>query len=139
MGLVAADRARRIRTKSIRLSDEEQRLVELYLEITGEVEATFLKRAAMRGVREEMLERGLMAFIAGTNSSVAAQMAGVDRQTFLNALIEHKIPMTDESPDDMLDNLLRTSSDFGNDRLRQAVMAVQARRGDELSAPPGHQ
>jgi hypothetical protein len=131
---MAADRARRIRTKSIRLSDEEQRLVELYLEITGEVEATFLKRAAMRGVREEMLERGLMAFVSGTSSSVAAQMAGVDRQTFLNALIEHRIPMTDEGPDDMLDNLLRASTDFGNDRLRRAVATVQGRRADELPA-----
>lgn len=135
---MAADRAPRIRTKSIRLSDEEQRLVDLYLEITGEVEATFLKRAAMRGVREEMLERGLMAFVSGTPSSVAAQMAGVDRRTFLDALIERKIPMTDESPDDMLDNLLHISSDFGNDHLRRAVAAVQARRGDDLAASPGH-
>ena len=128
---MAADRAPRIRTKSIRLSDEEQSLVDLYLEITGEVEATFLKRAEMRGVREEMLERGLMAFVSGTTSSVAAQMAGVDRRTFLDALIERRIPMTDESPDDMLDNLLRASSDFGNDHLRRAVAAVQARRSEQ--------
>jgi hypothetical protein len=133
------DRARRIRTKSIRLSDEEQRLVELYLEITGEVEATFLKRAAMRGVREEMLERALMAFVSGTPSSMAAQMAGVDRQTFLNALIERRIPMNDEGPDDMFDNLLQAAADFGNDRLQRAVSAAQAHRGDELPAPPGRQ
>jgi hypothetical protein len=136
---MAADRARRIRTKSIRLSDEEQRLVELYLEITGEVEATFLKRAAMRGVHEEMLERGLMAFVSGASSSVAAQMAGVDRQTFLNALIERRIPMPDEGPDDMLGNLLRASEEFGNDRLRRAVTAAQARRADDLPASPGRQ
>jgi hypothetical protein len=134
-----ADRARRIRTKSIRLSDEEQRLVELYLEITGEVEATFLKRAAMRGVREEMLERALMAFVSGTPSSMAAQMAGVDRQTFLNALIERRIPMTDEGPDDMFDNLLQAAADFGNDRLQRAVSAAQAHHGDELPAPSGRQ
>ena len=136
---MAADRARRVRTKSIRLSDEEQRLVELYLEITGEVEATFLKRAAMRGVREEMLERALMAFVSGTPSSMAAQMAGVDRQTFLNALIEHRIPMTDEGPDDMFDNLLQAAADFGNDRLERAVSAAQAHHGDELRAPSGQQ
>ncbi len=126
--LVAADRKRRVRTKSIRLSDEEQRLVDLFLEVTGEVEATFLKRAAMRGVREEMLERGVTAFVSGTPSSLAAQIAGIDRQAFLGALVERGIPMADEGPDDMLDNLLRASDEFGSMRLRSAVEAVQSRR-----------
>src|SRR5437879_6218950 len=128
---MAADRARRVRTKSIRLTDEEQRLVDFYLEVTGEVEATFLKRAAMRGVREEMLERGIMAFVSGTPSSAAAQIAGLDRNAFLVALVERGIPMTDETAEDMLDNLLRASDDFGNERLRGAVEAVRSRRTED--------
>jgi hypothetical protein len=37
---VTAERVRGIRTRRIRLDDEEQRLVDRHLEITGEVEAT---------------------------------------------------------------------------------------------------
>lgn len=111
-------------------------MVDFYLEVTGEVEATFLKRAAMRGVREEMLERAIMAFLSGTPSSAAAQIAGLDRNAFLGVLAERGVAMTDEMPEDMLDNLLRASEDFGNERLRDAVEAVRGRRAEELGGFP---
>lgn len=52
------------------------------------------------GVREEMLERGIMAFVSGTPSSAAAQIAGLDRSAFINVLIERGIPIAGETPDE---------------------------------------
>jgi hypothetical protein len=103
---MAAGRARRVRIKSIRLT-------------------------AMHGVREEMLERAIMAFLSGTPSSAAAQIAGLDRNAFLGVLVERGVPMTDETAEDMLDNLLRASEDFGNERLRSAVEAVRGRSAED--------
>lgn len=90
------------------------------------------------GVREEMLERGIMAFVSGTPSSAAAQIAGLDRSAFINVVIERGIPIADETPDEMLDNLLRASDYFEDQRLRDAVEAMRSRRAEEqrdLPAP----
>ena len=122
---------RRTRTKSIRLTEEEQELVDGYLALTGEVEATFLKRAAMRGVREEMLERGIMAFTSGTPSFRAAEIAGIGRGEFFRVLIERKIPFGPENSNDLFENLLRRADETGNERLRRAVQKVQARHLQE--------
>jgi hypothetical protein len=105
---MTAGRVGAIRTRRIRLGDEEQRLVDRHLEVTGEVEATFLKLALMRGVQVELRERALMAFLSGTPSSVAAQMAAIDHRAFLDALIQRGIPTDDDGPDDMLVRILRT-------------------------------
>lgn len=48
-------------TKSIRLTEEEAAELREYLAATGEVEATVLKRAALRGLKELRLEQGILA------------------------------------------------------------------------------
>ena len=122
---------RQTRTKSIRLTEEEQALVDGYLALTGEVEATFLKRAAMRGMREEMLERGIMAFTSGTPSFRAAEIAGIGRAEFFRVLIDRGIPFGPQDPNDMFENLLRDAEETGNQRLRRAVEKVQTRYLEE--------
>jgi hypothetical protein len=56
-------------TKSIRLSDEEAASLREYVELSGEVEAVALKRAAMRGLREFRLDQAILAYINGRDSA----------------------------------------------------------------------
>ena len=83
-------------TKSIRLTEEEADDLQTYVALTGEVEASVLKRAALRGLREMRLEQGLLAFIQGQGSigsSEAARIAGIPRAEFLQILVDRGISM----------------------------------------------
>lgn len=113
------------KTKSIRLSPDEQRSVGVYVQHTGEVEAAVLKRAMMRGLREERLERGLMAYLGGETSSEAARIAGLDRYAFLAAASEKGIAMTREDPRTFLEDVRQASAVLGNERLAAAVRTVE--------------
>jgi predicted HTH domain antitoxin len=77
--------------KSIRLSEAEARGVADYVGMVGGTEAALLKEAALRGLREIRLSRGVLAFIEGASSSEAAQIAGMPRAPFLHELMERGV------------------------------------------------
>jgi hypothetical protein len=82
-------------TKSIRLTEEEATQLREYLETTGQVEATVLKQAAMRGLRDMRLDQGILAYLNGRSSTEAAEIAGLSRGDFLQALIDKGIAILD--------------------------------------------
>ncbi len=83
-------------TKSIRLTEEEAAELQEYLAVTGEVEATVLKRAAMHGIREFRLSQGIGAYLDGVGSAEAAKIAGLPRAAFLQILIDKGIALLRE-------------------------------------------
>src|SRR6266540_2265234 len=83
-------------TKSIRLTEEEAGQLRDYLAVTGEVEASVLKRAALRGLRELRIERAILAYLEGQDSGEAAAIAGLPRAAFLQALVDRGIALLHE-------------------------------------------
>ncbi len=75
-------------TKSIRLSEQEAAQVSGYVKLTGETEASVLKRATLRGMKELRLEQGILAYLNGHGSAEAAATAGMGRAEFLWVLAE---------------------------------------------------
>lgn len=114
-------------TKSIRLTDDEAAELRTYLGLTGEVEATVLKRAALRGLRELRLEQGLMAYLGGQGSAAAAEIAGLPRAAFLQVLVDRGIALL-EGPSDLATELELLGQQLGNDRLRSAASRLAGDR-----------
>ncbi|MGH2457649.1 MAG: hypothetical protein ACRDIY_02145 [Chloroflexota bacterium] len=75
-----------MRTKAIRLSEDEAAEFSTYASTTGEVEASVLNRAALRGLKELRLEQGILAYLDGQGSADAAAIAGLPRAEFLHLL-----------------------------------------------------
>jgi hypothetical protein len=103
-------------TKSIRLTEEEAAQVKEYVALTGEVEATVLKRAALRGFKEMRLEQGILAYIQGEGSAEAAAIAGVGRAEFLWLLAERGVPLL-KDPLAFSDGLEYLAEQLGDKRL----------------------
>ncbi|MGH7883412.1 MAG: hypothetical protein ACREN8_11015, partial [Candidatus Dormibacteraceae bacterium] len=99
---------RQTRTKSVRLSADEAQFVKDGVEMTGEVEASFLRRELMRGVRAERIERGVTAFVGGMPTYLAAQAAGMGRFEFIQELLERGIPLSNQTSESMFSDLLET-------------------------------
>jgi len=110
--------------KSLRFSEAEQAEIRAFIELTGEQEAVVLERAAMRGLREERVERGLMAYLGGASSGEAAEVAGIGHVAFINKLLERGIKLLDDRPEDMLLDLSRPAEVFGDERLMAAIAKV---------------
>jgi hypothetical protein len=87
-----------MQTKSIRLTDEEAASLRAYVAATGEVEAAILKRAMLRGLADLRLEQGILAYLNGDDAAVAAELAGIPRAMFLQALIDRGITILDGPP-----------------------------------------
>src|SRR5687768_15727473 len=87
-----------MQTKSIRLTDEEATSLRAYVAATGEVEASVMKRAMLRGLVELRLEQGILAYLNGEDSAAAAEIAGLPRAGFLQALIDRGIHILDGPP-----------------------------------------
>lgn len=83
-------------TKSIRLTDEESQELEEVVKQTGEVEASVLKRAALRGLREEREDRAVLLYLNGASSAEAAAVARLPRARFLDALADRGISLLDD-------------------------------------------
>ena len=66
-------------TKSIRLTDEEASELDDVVRQSGEVEASVLKRAALRGLREDRVDRAVLLYLRGASTSDAATFARVPR------------------------------------------------------------
>ncbi len=78
-------------TKSIRLTDEEANELDEVVRLSGEVEASILKRAALRGLREDRLERAVLLYLRGASTSEAAIFARVPRARFIDLLVDKGI------------------------------------------------
>lgn len=83
-------------TKSIRLTDEESQELEEVVKQTGEVEASVLKRAALRGLREEREDRAVLLYLNGASSGEAAAVAKLPRARFLDVLADRGISLLDD-------------------------------------------
>jgi hypothetical protein len=113
--------------KSLRFSEAEAEEIREYLQLTGEPEAVLLERVAMRGLRQERLEKGFMALVGGASSSEAAAIAGIGRHAFLNEAIDRGLPLLDDTPEDMYHDLMKEAEATGNKRLAAAVAAVSGK------------
>jgi predicted HTH domain antitoxin len=115
-----------MRTKSIRLTEEEEAALRQYVQATGEVEATALKRAALRGLREMRLEQGILAYLNGASSSEAAEIAGLPRAIFLQTLIDKGVTIL-TGPSNLASELRNLAKLFDSPRLAEAAARLDER------------
>jgi hypothetical protein len=85
----------------------------------------------MRGLREERLEKGLLAYAGGAASADAAAIAGIDRHSFLNRALERGITVLDDSPADLVQDLSRAATLLNDERLAAAVAALSVQLLDQ--------
>jgi predicted HTH domain antitoxin len=112
-------------TKSIRLTEEEAARLKKYLDVTGEVEATALKRAALRGLQEMRVEQGILAYLRSHSSSEAAEIAGLPRAEFLQILIDKGITIID-GPSTFGSDLAELAKRLGNRKLLDVARVLEA-------------
>jgi predicted HTH domain antitoxin len=111
-------------TKSIRLTEEEVADLHEYLDISGEVEAVALKRAAVRGIRELRMAEAIRVYLEERDSEHASRIAGLHRAQFLNVLTEKGISVL-EGPSSLASEMEGLARRFGDDRLAQAAAGVE--------------
>ena len=121
-------------TKSIRLNEEEARDLEELVQATGEVEASVLKRAALRGLRDERLDKALLHFVNGASSSEAAALARLPRARFLDLLADRGVAILD-SPSTVPEELEAVAALLGDERLAEVARDVRLRRSAEAPTP----
>ena len=114
-----------MRTKSIRLTDEEASEVRDYAARTGEVEASVLKRAMLRGLREMRLDDGVLAYLDTRDSSYAAEIAGLPRAMFLQALMDKGVAVLD-GPSNLIEELRALARRLGDPRLAAVAPVVSS-------------
>jgi hypothetical protein len=114
-------------TKSIRLSDEETRELDELVRATGEVEAAVLKRAAMRGLRDERLDRAVLLYLQGAGSAEAAAVAQMSRSRFLELIADRGITVL-EAPSGVPEELKAAAALFGDEGLAAVADVVERRR-----------
>jgi hypothetical protein len=127
--LIGYNMAMKAIARTVRYTENEVHEIREYAELTGEQEASLLARASIRGLREERFERGLLAYLGGASSREAADVAGVDRHSFLVRAAERGVSIGDTEPGTLLQDLARVADVLGDDRLAQAVARVS--RGTE--------
>lgn len=113
-------------TKSIRLTKDEAAELGRYTELTGEVEATALKRAALRGLRELRLEQALLTYLERHNSTAAAEIAGIPRGEFLQIVVDKGITILD-GPSTLAEELLGLAEQLDDERLTAAAQRLADR------------
>ena len=111
-------------TKSIRLTEEEVADLHEYLEVTGEVEAVALKRAAVRGIRELRLAEAIRVYLDERDSEHGARIAGLPRAQFLHVLTEKGIGILD-GPSSLASEMEGLARRFGDRRLSEAAAKVE--------------
>jgi hypothetical protein len=121
-------------TKSIRLNEEEARDLEELVQATGEVEASVLKRAALRGLRDERLDKAMLHFVNGASSSEAAALAHMPRARFLDLLADRGVAVLD-SPSTVPEELEAVAALLGDERLAEVAKDVRLRRSAEAPTP----
>lgn len=111
--------------KSIRLTNEEVAELREYVEATGEVEASVLKRSAMRGLRELRLDEGILAYLEWRDSAAAADLAGLPRAEFLQALVDRGITIL-AGPSTLAPELDLLAGRLQDERLAQIATQMVA-------------
>jgi hypothetical protein len=114
-------------TKSIRLTDEEAHDLEELVQATGEVEASILKRAALRGLREERRDRAVLLFMDGASSSEAATFARMPRAGFIAHLADRGVAVLDGATT-VPEGLETLAGLLGDDELAQVARSIGTRR-----------
>jgi predicted HTH domain antitoxin len=113
-------------TKSIRLTEDEVADLREYLDLTGEVEAVALKRAAMRGIRELRLAEAIRIYLEERDTEHSARVAGLPRAQFLHELAEKGISVLEE-PSSLASELEGLARRFGDQRLAQVATELEPR------------
>jgi predicted HTH domain antitoxin len=113
-------------TKSIRLTEDEVADLREYLEISGEVEAVALKRAAVRGIRELRLTEAIRVYLDERDSEHGARIAGLPRAQFLHVLTEKGVSVL-EGPSSLAAEMEGLARRFGDRRLSEAAAEVEPR------------
>lgn len=111
-------------TKSIRLTEEEVADLHEYVEISGEIEAVALKRAAVRGIRELRLTEAIRVYLDERDSEHGARIAGLPRAQFLQVLTEKGISILD-GPSSLTSEIEGLARRFGDRRLSDAATEVE--------------
>ena len=111
-------------TKSIRLSDDEAGALRAFVDLTGEVEASVLKRAMLRGLQELRVEQAILAYLRDGDSTIAAEVAGLPRARFLDVLVERGVPLLSE-PSTVREEVAFLAEALGSERLRTALAATE--------------
>ena len=114
--------------RAITLTDEELDELERHSERAGEQQAVALRHAALRGLRELRLERGIDAYTRGESSQVAADIAGLPRAVFLQTLVERGAMLL-EVPPSLAQQLRELAGLLGDDRLVAAAGKLTEHRG----------
>ena len=113
-------------TKSIRLTEDEAAELREYVDISGEIEAVALKKAALRGIRELRLSEAILLYLNERDTDRAARVAGLPRAQFLNVLAEKGISVLEE-PSSLASELEGLARRFGNQRLTQVAADLEPR------------
>jgi predicted HTH domain antitoxin len=111
-------------TKSIRLTEQEAADLREYLDITGEVEAVALKRAALRGIRELRLTEAIRVYLDERDTERGARIAGLPRAQFLHVLAEKGISVL-EGPSSLASELDGLARRFEDQRLAQVAAELE--------------
>src|SRR5260370_16444982 len=114
--LVASQRCARrpaVMTISRRLTEAEAAELRAYLDVSGEVEAVALKKAALRGIRELRLGEAILLYLDERDTERAARVAGLPRAQFLNVLAEKGFSVLD-APSTLTFQLDRLARRFAN-------------------------
>ena len=109
-------------TKSIRLTEEELADLHEYLEMTGDIEAVALKRAALLGIRELRLAEAIRVYLKERDSEHGARIAGIPRAQFLQILTEKGISIL-EGPSSLASEMEGLARWFRDGRLGRAAEA----------------
>jgi hypothetical protein len=123
-------------TKSIRLSEDEASQLKAYVQRTGEVEASALKRAALRGLHDLRVEQGILAYLDGYDSGSAAAIAGIGRAQFLWLLSERGVTLLREH--DLAESLRTLAQDLNDPKLTAAAKAIEDHQRTDRDDEPAH-
>jgi predicted HTH domain antitoxin len=111
-------------TKSIRLTEAEAAELREYLDISGEIEAVALKRAAIRGIRELRLAEAIRVYLDEHDTEHSARIAGLPRAQFLHVLTEKGIPVL-AGPSSLAAELEGLARRRGDQRLARVAAELE--------------
>ena|SRR2546425_6679731 len=109
-----------MKTKSIRLTEDEAKELAEFVAGTGIVEAAALKQAALRGLREVRLDYAVLDYLQYHDLAKSATLVGLPRAELLQAMADRGIPVL-EGPSTLGSELGAISELLDSNRLRRLV------------------
>jgi len=113
-------------TKSIRLTEQEASELEEFVEQSGEVEAAVLKRAALRGLRDDRVDRAVLLYLRGASTSDASSFARLPRGRFIDLLADKGVVVL-EGPSSLPEELDAVARLSGDKQLAEVAEAIRGR------------